>query len=68
MKYNELLEKYKILEEENRILKEEIKQLKMKSVAEPPYTGIKRCQEPRPVDNLPQRRSENYEIERQYRH
>jgi len=34
MIYNELLEKYKILEEENRILKEEIKQLKMKSVAE----------------------------------
>lgn len=33
MKYEELLEKYIILEEENRILKEEIKQLKMKSVA-----------------------------------
>jgi len=30
MNYNELLEKYKILEEENRILKEEIKQLKKK--------------------------------------
>lgn len=36
MEYNELLEKYKILEDENRILKEEIKLLKMKSVAECP--------------------------------
>lgn len=34
MKYNELLEKYKILEKENRILREELKQLKMNSVAE----------------------------------
>jgi superfamily II DNA or RNA helicase len=34
VKYDELLEKYLILEEENRILKEEIKQLKMRSVAE----------------------------------
>jgi len=34
MKYDELLEKYIILEEENRILKEEIKLLKIKTVAE----------------------------------
>lgn len=34
MNYNELLEKYKILEEENRILRDEIKILKNKSVAE----------------------------------
>ena len=34
MNYNELLEKYKILEEEVRILKEEIKQLKKKAVTE----------------------------------
>lgn len=34
MKYNELLEKYIILEEENRVLREEIKRLKIKYVAE----------------------------------
>ena len=34
VKYDELLEKYIILEEENRILKEENKQLKLKFVAE----------------------------------